>query len=528
MPDRAGEGTRHNLLLPKRKNMSKQKNAMPITREENFAEWYQEVIKASDLAEHAVVRGCMIIKPWGYALWENIQSVLDKWIKETGHDNVYFPLLIPLSFMQKEAEHVEGFAKECAVVTHYRLEGDKDGNLIPAPDAKLAEPYIIRPTSETIIGDAMASWIHSYKDLPIKINQWANIMRWEMRTRLFLRTSEFLWQEGHTAHSTAEEAQTEALTMLDVYERLVVEYLAVPVIKGEKTPGERFPGAVDTYCIEAMMQDGKALQAGTSHFLGQNFSHAHNMVFTDKDQKEQHAWTTSWGVSTRLIGALILTHSDDDGLVLPPRVAPAHITLIPMIMNDADAEKILAYCDALAADLQKTTYFGASIKVHVDKKDDRGGVKFWRAVKKGVPLRVEIGLRDIDADSLPVYRRDKPSKEKTIMTRAELLSNASTLLDDIHHVMYQRALDLRKAKTVEINSLAELEKYFQQDENSTSGWAIGHFDIASEDKSEVANKLKALKLTIRCIVKDQKDNTEKPCVFSGKQVSTRVIFARAY
>jgi prolyl-tRNA synthetase len=507
--------------------MSNKKNAMPITREENFAEWYQEVIKAADLAEHAVVRGCMVIKPWGYALWENIQAVLDKWIKETGHENMYFPLLIPLSFMQKEAEHVEGFAKECAVVTHYRLEGDGKGNLIPSPDAKLTEPYIIRPTSETIIGDAMASWIHSYKDLPIKINQWANIMRWEMRTRLFLRTSEFLWQEGHTAHATAEEAVAETLTMLDVYEKLAVEYLAVPVVKGEKTPGERFPGAINTYCIEAMMQDGKALQAGTSHFLGQNFSTAHNMMFTDKEQKEQHAWTTSWGVSTRLIGALILTHSDDDGLVLPPRIAPAHVILIPMIMNEADTDKILGYCDTLSNDLKKLSYHGGTVKVSVDKKDDRGGVKFWRAVKKGIPLRIEIGLREIEGNSLSVSRRDKPAKEKVAMTREVLLSDVPALLDEMHDNLYQRALEMRKTRTVEISSLIELEKYFQQDENSSSGWAIGYFDIACEDKPEVAEKLKGLKLTIRCILSEKAEEA-KPCIFSNELTNTKVIFARAY
>lgn len=508
--------------------MSTLKNAIKVTREENFAEWYQEVIKASDLAEHAVVRGCMIIKPWGYALWENIQAVLDKWIKETDHENVYFPLLIPLSFLQKEADHVEGFAKECAVVTHYRLEGDGHGNLIPAPDAKLAEPYVIRPTSETIIGDAMASWIHSYKDLPIKINQWANIMRWEMRTRLFLRTSEFLWQEGHTAHATSEEAVSETLMMLDIYEKLAVDYLAIPVVKGEKTPAERFPGAVSTYTIEAMMQDGKALQAGTSHFLGQNFAKAHNMVFTNKEQTEALAWTTSWGVSTRLIGALVMTHSDDDGFVLPPRIASAHVAIIPVIMNEADADKILAYCDALAQDLKKIAYFGGSIKASVDKKDDRAGVKFWRAVKKGVPLRLEVGLREIEADNLSLSRRDKPAKEKVALSREMLLSSIPALLDEMHDNLYQRALDMRKAKTFEINTLADLESYFQQDENASIGWAIGHFDITIEHTPEVEKKLKSLKLTVRCILNNEKDAQSKPCVFSGENVSTRVIFARAY
>ncbi len=512
---------------------SKKVNAINPTREENFSEWYQEVIKAADLAEHSVVRGCMIIKPWGYAIWERIQAVLDKKIKETGHDNVYFPLLIPLSFFQKEAEHVAGFAKECAVVTHYRLETNDAGELVPAPDAKLTEPYIIRPTSETVIGDAMASWMQSYKDLPIKINQWANIMRWEMRTRLFLRTSEFLWQEGHTAHASAEEAQEETLTMLGVYKELAVDYMAIPVIPGEKSAGERFPGAVDTYTIEAMMQDGKALQSGTSHFLGQNFSCANNMKFMDKNQTETFAWTTSWGASTRLIGALIMTHSDDDGLVLPPRIAPSQIILIPVAMNDDDLKTVTEYCDVLAKDLRKQSYDQESVRVTIDKKDTRAGVKFWTAVKKGLPVRVEVGMREIAANTLSVSRRDNPPKDKKIMSREDLLANVGSLLDEIQNNLLQRAITYRDEKTVEIKTLADLQKMFEQDENQMSGFAVGHFDLSIEDTPLVEETLKKMKLTIRCIPLSNNGNqhenvSEGLCIFSGNKVSTKVIFARAY
>jgi len=506
--------------------MSQKKTAITPTRQENFADWYQEVIKAADLAEHSVTRGCMIIKPLGYALWENIQKILDQMIKDTGHENVYFPLLIPLSFLQKEAEHVEGFAKECAVVTHYRLESDGKGGLIPSPEAKLAEPYVIRPTSETIIGDAMASWIHSYKDLPVKINQWANVMRWEMRTRLFLRTSEFLWQEGHTAHASQEEAAEETLDMLDIYEKLATEYLAIPVIKGEKSPAERFPGAVNTYCIEAMMQDGKALQAGTSHFLGQHFSKAHNITFTDKEQQNQLAWTTSWGVSTRLIGALILTHSDDDGLVIPPRIAPTHVILIPVILNDADREKIMTYCDELTHDLKRISYHEGSIRVSIDTKDYRAGVKFWTAVKKGVPVRIEVGCREIDNNALSVSRRDKPAQEKQLLSRDTILSEISSTLDNIQQTLLERATKWRDEKTQEINSLTALETFFEKENN---GFAICHFDIESEHEPIVEEKFKAMKLSVRCIPWNQQDTAiSKPCIFSGKPINTRVIIARAY
>lgn len=508
--------------------MSSKKHAISPIRAENFSEWYQAVIKAADLAEHSVVRGCMIIKPWGYALWERIQAVLDRMIKETGHDNVYFPLLIPLSFLQKEATHVDGFAKECAVVTHYRLETDETGTLVPAPDAKLTEPYVIRPTSETVIGDAMASWVHSYKDLPIKINQWANVMRWEMRTRLFLRTSEFLWQEGHTAHVTQEEAIAETLTMLSVYVVLVEEFLAIPVIRGEKTPGERFPGAVDTYTIEAMMQDGKALQVGTSHFLGQNFSRAHNIQYTDKNQDNVLAWTTSWGVSTRLIGALILTNSDDDGLVLPPRIAATQIILIPVAMNDEDMQTVIAYCESLAKNLRQQSYYQEAIRVAIDTKDVRAGVKFWQAVKKGVPVRIEIGMREIAADQLSISRRDHAPTEKQALSREKICSDIPAILDEIHHTLLTRAKIFKEKHTFAITTWAELEKLFGEDDSHCVGFAQGYFDIALEKTPEIEKQLKAMKLTIRCIPLSSFACEPGPCIFSGNLVKTQVIFARAY
>lgn len=503
------------------------KTAINPTRAENFAEWYQEVIKAADMAEHSVVRGCMIIKPWGYAIWESIQRILDKMIKDTGHQNVYFPLLIPLSFLEKEATHVEGFAKECAVVTHYRLETNTEGKLVPAPSAELAEPLIIRPTSETIIGNAMAKWVQSYNDLPILINQWCNIMRWEMRTRLFLRTSEFLWQEGHTAHASQEEAISETFKMLDVYEKLAADYMALPVIKGEKTSGERFPGADNTYTIEAMMQDGKALQAGTSHCLGQNFSRANDIKFMNKQQQLTHAWTTSWGVSTRLIGALILTHSDDDGLVLPPRIAPDQIILIPVAMNDADMDFVLAYCQELARDLKQLCYADEAIRVSIDKTNRRAGEKFWGAVKKGIPLRIEIGRREIETGTLSISRRDKPAKEKVGMQREQLLTQASQLLADIQQQLLQRALAFRQANTREVANLTELENMFSNDENSQSGFAVTFIDPTIENESTVSEKLKSLKLTARCIPLETQHEIGV-CIFSGNKTGKKVILARAY
>lgn len=507
--------------------MSAPKTAITPTRQENFAEWYQEVIKAADLAEHSAVRGCMIIKPWGYAIWEFLQKALDKMIKDTGHQNVYFPMLIPVSYLEKEAAHVEGFAKECAIVTHYRLEGDGTGKLIPSPDAELAEPFVIRPTSETIIGTAMAKWVQSYNDLPVLINQWCNVMRWEMRTRLFLRTTEFLWQEGHTAHADAKEAQAEAHMMLNVYEELAANHLAIPVIKGEKTASERFPGAVNTFCIEAMMQDGKALQAGTSHFLGQNFSTAYDIKFTDKNQQSSYAWTTSWGVTTRLIGALIMTHSDDDGLVLPPRVAPEQIVLIPFAMNDEDQAIVYEYCDKLALEIRKLHFHDEPVRVFVDKSAKRAGEKFWSAVKKGIPLRVEIGKREIEAGTISLTRRDKPAKEKTTLKREEFLTHVTTLLKEIQYNLLERAKTYQAENTREVKSLSELEQMFKGDEDKKIGFALAYFDTNIESQDNIVEKMKSLKITTRCIPFSN-DDSEGTCIFSGKKIRTKVIFARAY
>src|SRR6187401_700552 len=361
------------------------KTAITPTRNDDYPEWYQQVIKAADLAENSDVRGCMVIKPWGWAIWENMQRALDGMFKATGHENAYFPLFIPLSFLQKEADHVEGFAKECAVVTHHRLVQAEGGKLVPAPDSKLEEPLVVRPTSETIIGSMYAKWVQSYRDLPILINQWANVVRWELRTRMFLRTTEFLWQEGHTAHATAEEAEEETMKMLRVYADFAENFMAMPVIKGEKTSGERFPGAVSTYSIEAMMQDRKALQAGTSHFLGQNFSKVQEIKFQDQAGAEQFAWTTSWGVSTRLIGALIMTHSDDDGLVLPPRLAPKHVVLLPIYRSDEERSQVLEYVNTLKRELEAQRYDDSPLRVIIDDRDIRGGEKNWYHVKRGVP-----------------------------------------------------------------------------------------------------------------------------------------------
>jgi len=385
------------------------KNAISPTRAEDYPEWYQQVVKAADMAEKSPVRGCMVIKPWGYAIWENIMRQMDAMFKATGVKNAYFPLFIPLSFMQKEAEHVEGFAKECAVVTHHRLEKDRDGVLVPA--GPLTEPLVVRPTSETIIGEAFSKWVSSYRDLPILVNQWANVVRWEMRTRIFLRTSEFLWQEGHSAHATAQEAIERARMMLDVYARFVETCLAMPVVRGRKTPSERFPGAVDTLCIEAMMQDRKALQAGTSHFLGQNFAKAAGIRFQDIDEKEQYAWTVSWGSSTRMIGGMIMTHSDDDGLILPPRVASAQVVLLPIYRKDEERGPVLDYVNQLAAALRSVNYHGQGLVVEVDDRDI-GGARGWEWIKKGIPLRVEIGPRDMAAGSVFVGRRDHEPRQR--------------------------------------------------------------------------------------------------------------------
>lgn len=495
------------------------KTAISPTRADNYPEWYQQVVKAADLAEISPVRGCMIIKPWGYALWENTQRVLDNQFKATGHQNVYFPLLIPMSFMQKEAEHIEGFAKECAVVTHHRLAKDAEGKLVPS--APLEEPYIIRPTSETIIGDAFSRWVQSYRDLPLLVNQWANIVRWEMRTRMFLRTTEFLWQEGHTAHATSEEAMTESLTMLDLYARFAEDYMAMPVIKGEKSESERFPGAIDTYTIEAMMQDKKALQAGTSHFLGQHFSKAFNIKYLSAEGREEYAWTTSWGVSTRLIGGLIMTHSDDNGLALPPKLAPVHVVIMPIVRNEADKEKIHQYCDQLAQEIRRLIYSDRNIIVEIDKRELGGGEKAWSWVKKGVPIRLEVGLKELENNAVFMGRRDKQYNERIVVPKQEFIATLINQLDEIQGNLYRRAKDFMKQNTVQIHNKADFDNFFKDNEG---GFAEAHWNGSAEIEAKIKDELS---VTIRCI--PFVDHAEPgKCIFTGEHSKQRVIFAKAY
>lgn len=505
---------------------SKIKTAITPTRTEDYPEWYQQVIKAADLAENSPVRGCMVIKPWGYSLWENIQRVLDKKFKQTGHKNAYFPLLIPKSFLEKEAEHVEGFAKECAVVTHHRLEAGPEGKLIPA--GELEEPLIVRPTSETIIGAMFSKWTQSYRDLPLLINQWANVVRWEMRTRLFLRTAEFLWQEGHTAHATIEEAKVETMKMLDVYADFAENYMAMPVIKGEKTDSERFPGAVSTYCIEAMMQDRKALQAGTSHFLGQNFSKASNIRFLDATGKEEFAWTTSWGVSTRLIGGMIMTHGDDDGLIVPPRLAPAHIAILPIIHDDSSAATVMEYCEKLTRELNDLKYCDTEVVAELDKREGRGGEKVWSWIKKGVPLYLEIGPRDVAADSVFVGRRDKSRKERYSQTRTEFLASVPSLLDEIQNSLLEKARAFRDSNIRKIDSKDEFYSFFtpanKEKPEIHGGFALCHWNGSPEVESKVKDDLN---VTIRCIPLQGPEEHGK-CIITGEPSTRRVLFAKAY
>jgi prolyl-tRNA synthetase len=501
--------------------------AITPTRAQDYPEWYQQIIKEAELAELSVVRGCMVIRPWGYGIWEGIQKDLDARFKATGHENAYFPLFIPLSFLQKEVEHVEGFAKECAVVTHHRLEV-KDGKLVPAPDSKLEEPLIVRPTSETIIGESFARWVESYRDLPVLINQWANVVRWEMRTRVFLRTAEFLWQEGHTAHSSEKEAMEETMKMLDVYATFAEEVLAIPVIKGEKTEGERFPGAVRTYCIEAMMQDRKALQAGTSHYLGQNFAKASNIKFLNEKGEVEHAYTTSWGVSTRLIGGLIMTHADDDGMRVPPRVAPKQVVVIPVIPKDELRGAVMEYAEKVAAALSDAAYAGEKVRVHVDKRDMRGGDKAWSWVKKGAPIRVEIGPRDIESGSVVLLRRDKGVKEKEFVKLTELKERIEDVLEEIQKNYFNEAAERLKAQTVDnIDNFEDLKKFLTP-KNEANPEIHGGFVLAKwcgEKGSE--EKLAELKATIRCIPLQQRGTTGR-CIMTGKPATTDIIIAKSY
>ena len=503
------------------------KTAITPTRQDDYPEWYQQVIRAADLAEVSPVRGCMVIKPWGWSIWENMQRALDGMFKATGHENAYFPLFIPLSFLQKEADHVEGFAKECAVVTHHRLVQTADGKLVPDPASQLEEPLIVRPTSETIIGSMYAKWVESYRDLPILINQWANVVRWEMRTRLFLRTTEFLWQEGHTAHATAEEAQEETMKMLGVYADFAENWMAMPVIQGEKTAGERFPGAVSTYAIEAMMQDRKALQAGTSHFLGQNFSKAQDIKFQDQNGQQQYAWTTSWGVSTRLVGGLIMTHSDDDGLVLPPRLAPKHIVLLPIYRSDEEKSQVLAYVDSLKLELEAQDFADGKVRVLVDDRDIRGGEKNWYHVKRGVPLRAEIGPKDIAKNGVFLARRD--TAEKAGVDRGELVRTISQRLTDMQNGLFERARKLREDNTRTIEKLDDFLEYFtpkcknEEKPEIHGGFALCHFS----EGPELDELLKKHKVTIRCLPLDAPQESGK-CFVTGRASTRRGVFAKAY
>jgi prolyl-tRNA synthetase len=501
-----------------------ERTAITPTRAEDYPEWYQQVIKAADMAENSPVRGCMVIKPWGYTIWENIQRVLDRKFKDTGHVNAYFPLFIPKSFLEKEAAHVEGFAKECAVVTHSRLKADGKGQLVP--DGELDEPLIVRPTSETIIGAVYAKWVQSYRDLPLLINQWANVVRWEMRTRLFLRTAEFLWQEGHTAHATEEEAWVETRKMLDVYADFAENYMAMPVITGEKTEGERFPGAVSTMCIEAMMQDHKALQAGTSHFLGQNFAKASGIKFLSDKGTEEFAWTTSWGVSTRLVGGLIMTHADDNGLVLPPRLAPSHIVILPVIPKDDAKEKVLAYCESLKDELKNIVWDGRPLEVSIDNRDIRGGEKAWQWVKKGVPIRIEIGPRDVDSGSVFFVRRHLMEKESK--PRTEFVAGIGAMLDDMQKAIFEKAKKFRDDNIKRIDSKEEFYAYFTPQNADKpeihGGFAFTHWDGSKETAEKISNDLK---VTIRCLPFNM-PSEEGIDPFSGKPSKQRVIWAKSY
>jgi prolyl-tRNA synthetase len=484
-----------------------------VTRSENYAQWYNDLVLKADMAENSAVRGCMVIKPYGYAIWEKMQAILDKMFKDTGHYNAYFPLFIPKSFFTKEAAHIEGFAKECAVVTHYRLKNAEDGSgIVVDPDAKLEEELIVRPTSETIIWNTYRGWIQSYRDLPILINQWANVVRWEMRTRLFLRTAEFLWQEGHTAHATSDEAIAEAEKMLEVYANFLEEYMAVPVIKGIKTANERFAGAVETYCIEAMMQDGKALQAGTSHFLGQNFAKAFDVKFTGKDGKLDYVWATSWGVSTRLMGALIMTHSDDDGLVLPPKLAPIQVVIVPIFKSDEQLAKISETAIKIKSALEDR-----GISVKYDNRDTHTpGFKFADYEFKGVPVRIAIGPRDLENGTLELARRD--TKEKKVVALDEVEAIVGKLLKEIQENLFERAKKFREANTKKADTWEEFKREVEH------GFILAHWDGSPETEEKIKEETKA---TIRCIPLNN-DQEEGKCVFSGKPSSQRVIFAKAY
>lgn len=504
--------------------------ALKNSRKQNYPEWYQSVVAEADMAENSVSPGCMVIKSWGYGIWERIQHEMDYRFKETGHENYYFPLFIPLSFFQKEADHVEGFAKEMAVVTHSRLVNE-DGKLKPA--SELDEPLIVRPTSETIIADSFSKWVKSYRDLPILLNQWANVVRWEMRPRLFLRTREFLWQEGHTVHATAKEAEAETTKMLNVYKEVSEDVLAMPVIAGRKPEHEKFPGAVDTYCIEAMMQDGKALQAGTSHFLGQNFAKSADIKFVNQNNEQEYAYTTSWGVSTRLIGGVIMSHADDEGMVVPPRIAPYQIIFIPLIKKNDDAAKIMAYIENIQAHLKNKTAFGERLRTKIDSRDKSSVDKVWEWVRKGAPMICEIGARDIENGGLMVKERiffGQPEGKKILKTE-EFAATVSERLEFLQHEMFKRAKErLEQNIRTDIKTPEEFAAYFangnewiEDGKQGKVAFVRGKWcaDPATEEL------LKAMKITIRCIPFDQSGTTGK-CLLTGKDATLDVIYARSY
>ncbi len=484
------------------------------TRKENYSQWYNDLVTKAELAENSAVRGCMVIKPYGYAIWEFMHDALDKMFKATGHVNAYFPLFIPKSFFSREASHVEGFAKECAVVTHYRLKKNPDGpGVVVDPEAKLEEELIVRPTSETIIWDTYRNWIKSYRDLPILVNQWANVVRWEMRTRLFLRTAEFLWQEGHTAHATKEEAMAEARKMLDVYADFAENYLALPVIRGIKSANERFAGAVETFCIEAMMQDGKALQAGTSHFLGQNFAKAFDVKFLSKENKLEYVWATSWGVSTRLMGALIMAHSDDNGLVLPPKIAPIEVVIVPIYKTDEQRQQVMDYCLSMKQRLENK-----GLRVKFDDRDtQKPGFKFAEWEMKGVPVRLAAGPRDVENATVELARRD--TLEKNVVSEENMENHIIDLLDDIQNNLFKKALEFRQSNTFRVDTWDEFKAVIEN-----GGFAYAHWDGTTETELKIKEETKA---TLRCIPLDD-DLEDGKCIYSGNPSKRRVLFAKAY
>ena len=509
------------------------KHALSVTRDANFAEWYQTVITEADLAEESGVRGCMVIRPWGYGIWERIQRLLDDQIKATGHENCYFPLFIPLSYFEKEAEHVEGFAKEMAVVTHHRLVSDGKGGLMPDPTAKLEEPLVVRPTSETVIGTAFARWVQSWRDLPVLINQWANVVRWEMRTRMFLRTTEFLWQEGHTAHATEAEAREETLKMLEVYRAFAEDCVALPVVAGEKPENERFPGAVATYSIEAMMQDGKALQAGTSHFLGTNFASAQNIRFQNADGQLELAQTTSWGMSTRMIGGLIMVHGDDDGLRVPPRVAPWQIVIVPMLRDQPEDAAIVEYCKGLQADLAKLYAFGEPVRALLDQRPAKAATKRWGWVKKGAPIVIEVGGRDVAGGNVSVIRRDRLYREdgkldSAVVAKVDFVGAAAATLGDIQTALFAEAkarLDANIAR--DVNDFAGLERAFADTVKNPGFVEVQWAKPTGEALDQVVERLKALKLTLRNVPMTALP-ADGACIFTGAPAVERVLVGRSY